>query len=141
MALEGFFMGAVTLLAFVLGRLVLGGGENLVLGRTMAFTVLSLVEIAHANNMRSERSLLAIGPFSNSRMNFANLLCVGLQLAVVMFAPLCGVFGTVPLNLNQWLAVLGLSLLPTLILEIEKWSAAAKSRRQLAKRRSAVSVS
>ncbi|MDR2524858.1 MAG: cation-translocating P-type ATPase [Oscillospiraceae bacterium] len=120
MAVEGLFMGAVTLLAFVLGRSVLGGVDDLPLARTMAFSVLSFVEILHANNMRSERSLLAIGPFSNSRMNFANLLCAGLQTLVVSFPPLCAVFGTVPLNRWQWLAVAGLSLLPTLVMEAEK---------------------
>ncbi|MDR3313051.1 MAG: calcium-translocating P-type ATPase, PMCA-type [Oscillospiraceae bacterium] len=129
MALEGLFMGAVTLLAFVLGRSVLGMGDDLALGRTMAFSVLSFVEIAHANNMRSERSLLVIGPFSNSRMNFANFLCIGLQAVVVSFPPLCAIFGTVAMNLNQWLVVAALSILPTVILEIEKLGAMVQRRR------------
>ncbi|MDR0531851.1 MAG: cation-translocating P-type ATPase [Oscillospiraceae bacterium] len=136
MALEGLFMGAVTLLAFVLGRRVLGfGGDDLVLGRTMAFTVLSFVEVLHANNMRSERSLLAIGPFSNSRMNFANLLCIGLQVIVVTYPPLCNLFGTVPLNGLQWLVVSFLGLLPTAIMELEKLSMALHRRRARAKLR------
>ncbi|MCL1951261.1 MAG: calcium-translocating P-type ATPase, PMCA-type, partial [Oscillospiraceae bacterium] len=105
MALEGTLMGAVTLLAFALGRRVLGMPDDLLLGRTMAFTVLSFVEILHANNIRSERSLLRIGPFSNRHMVFANLLCLGLQAAVVTFPFLCGIFGTLPLNGQQWLAV------------------------------------
>ncbi len=129
MALEGLFMGAATLLAFVLGRRVLGVGDDVLLGRTMAFSVLSFVEIAHANNMRSERSLLAIGPFSNARMNFANLLCIGLQVAVVSFPPLCAVFGTVPMDLRQWLAVAGLSILPTVVMEIEKMGALFQRRK------------
>jgi Ca2+-transporting ATPase len=120
MAVEGLLMGAVTLLAFVLGQHMLGGFNDLPLGRTMAFTVLSFVEIAHANNKRSERSLFAIGPFSNSRMNFANLLCVGLQMLTISVPALCGVFGTVMMNLHQWVAVIGLSLVPTFVMEIEK---------------------
>ena len=129
MAIEGLFMGAAALLAFVLGRRILGVGDDLDLGRTMAFSVMSFTEIAHANNMRSERSLLAVGPFSNSRMNFANFLCIGLQAAVVSFPPLCAVFGTVPMRLPQWLAVAALSILPTAVIEIEKLGVRMKRRR------------
>jgi Ca2+-transporting ATPase len=140
MTLEGLFMGAVTLLAFVLGRRILGVGDNdLLLGRTMAFTVLSFVEILHANNVRSERPLLKIGPFSNSRMNCANLLCCGLQAAVVTTPVLCRLFGTVPLDGRQWLVVGGLSLLPTVMMETEKLAACgrgqAAGRRRQGKRR------
>ena len=131
MALEGMVMGAVTLLAFVLGRRVMGlGGDDLLLGRTMAFTVLSFVEVLHANSMRSGRSLLQIGPFSNSRMNFANLLCCGMQAAVVTIAPLCEIFGTVPLSGAQWLAVAALSLTPTASMEVEKIAGILARRRK-----------
>ncbi|MDR2687427.1 MAG: cation-translocating P-type ATPase [Oscillospiraceae bacterium] len=131
MALEGTLMGVVTLLAFTLGRRVLGaGGDDLLLGRTMAFTVLSFVEVLHANNMRSERSLLRIGPFSNRKMVFANLLCLGLQAAVVSFPPLCDIFGTMPLGRTHWLAVCGLSLAPTASMELEKFGVWLRRRRQ-----------
>jgi Ca2+-transporting ATPase len=128
MLVEGLLMGAVTLLAFVLGRRALGGGDDIALGRTMAFSVLSFVEIAHANNMRSSRSLFAIGPFSNARMNFANLLCIVLQASVVTIAPLCAIFGTVSMTFRQWIAVLGLSILPTVVMEIEKIGGALSRR-------------
>jgi len=135
MALEGTLMGAVTLLAFALGRHVLGlGGDDLPLGRTMAFTVLSFVEVLHANNMRSQRSLLRIGPFSSRHMNFANLLCLGLQAAVVSFPFLCDIFGTVPLNRTHWLVVIALSLVPTAAMELEKFGGWVKRRRQRRRR-------
>ena len=131
MVLEGLIMGAATLLAFVLGRRVLGvSGDDLLLGRTMAFTVLSLVEVFHANAMRSERPLLRAGLFSNRRMNFANLLCCGLQIAVVVFEPLCELFGTTPMNRTQWLVVAGLSFLPSALIEAEKIMGALKARRR-----------
>ncbi|MCL2495143.1 MAG: calcium-translocating P-type ATPase, PMCA-type [Oscillospiraceae bacterium] len=130
MALEGTLMGVMTLLAFTLGRHVLGTGDDLLLGRTMAFTVLSFVEVLHANNMRSRRSLLRIGPFSSRPMNLANLLCLGLQAAVVSFPPLCEIFGTVPLGRAPWLVVLGLSLVPTAAMELEKLGAWVEERRR-----------
>ena len=131
MLLEGLLMGIVTLLAFVLGRRVLGmGGDDLLLGRTMAFTVLSFVEVLHANSMRSERPLLRVGFFSNRQMNYANLLCGGLQVAVVTFAPLCELFGTVPMNREQWLVVIALSFVPSIVIELEKLTGAAIDRIQ-----------
>jgi len=131
MALEGTLMGVVTLLAFTLGRRVLGfGGDDLALGRTMAFTVLSFVEVLHANNMRSERSLLRIGLFSNRQMVFANLLCLGLQAVVVSYPPLCEIFGTVPLGRTPWLVVIALSAVPTVSMELEKLGAWVRRRRK-----------
>ena len=129
MVLEGLIMGAVTLLAFVLGRHVLGApGDDVLLGRTMAFTVLSLVEVFHANSMRSERPLLRVGLFSNRQMSFANLLCCGLQVAVVTFPPLCALFGTVPMNGHQWLIVAALSFLPSVLIELEKIGGSLRRR-------------
>jgi Ca2+-transporting ATPase len=120
-AMEGILMGAVTLLAFMLGRRVFGiCGDDIVLGRTMAFTVLSFVEVLHANSMRSTRPLLAIGPFSNRRMNLANVFCIGLQVLVVTFSPLHALFGTMALTGRQWWAVIALALVPTVVLELEK---------------------
>jgi len=131
MAMEGTLMGAVTLLAFALGRRMLGAGsDDLLLGRTMAFTVLSFVEVLHANNMRSERSLLRIGLFSNRHMVFANLLCLGLQAAVVTFPFLCEIFGTVPLNGPQWFVVGVLALVPTASMELEKFGVWLRNRRR-----------
>ncbi|MCL2445302.1 MAG: cation-translocating P-type ATPase [Oscillospiraceae bacterium] len=121
MAMEGILMGAVTLLAFMLGRRIFGiCGDDVVLGRTMAFTVLSFVEVLHANSMRSSRPLLTIGPFSNRRMNFANVLCIGLQVLVVTLPPLHALFGTMAMTGRQWWAVIGLAMIPTVVLELEK---------------------
>ncbi|MDR1733833.1 MAG: calcium-translocating P-type ATPase, PMCA-type [Oscillospiraceae bacterium] len=133
MAVEGLLMGSVVLLAFVLGERLLGGLEDIALGQTMAFSVMSFVEIMHANNSRSERSLFAIGPFSNGRMNFANVLCAGLQLAVVMIPALAENFGCVAMNLPQWLTVIGLSLLPTFVMECEKTMLHVSNKRKKAK--------
>ena len=130
MAMEGILMGAVTLLAFMLGRRIFGTcGDDVVLGRTMAFTVLSFVEVLHANSMRSPRPLLAIGPFSNRRMNFANVLCIGLQVLVVTLPPLHAVFGTMALTGRQWWAVIALALIPTVVLELEKVMGILANRR------------
>ncbi|MCR4615801.1 MAG: calcium-translocating P-type ATPase, PMCA-type [Clostridiales bacterium] len=124
--LEGIFMGAITLLAYTVGLYILGG---LNVARTMAFATLSLSEIVHANNVRSERSLFKIGLFSNKKMLAANLICTTMQIAVIALPALDPVFGTVLLNRTQWLAVAALSLLPLAVFETEKAAKSIKLRR------------
>ena len=89
-------------------------------GRTMAFLVLSLSQLFHSYNMRSDKSIFRIGPFSNGMINFSFLLCGALQVAVVLFEPLRTVFGTVLLNGRAWLIVLALSFAPVVVCEIYK---------------------
>lgn len=120
--IEGLFMGALTLLTYVTGLYVLGGLE---VARTMAFAVLSLSEIVHANNVRSERSLFKIGLFANRRMALATAICSAMQIVVIAVPSLASIFGTVPLNTEQWLAVFMFSLIPLAVFEAEK---ALKSR-------------
>ncbi len=59
---EGLMIGALALLAFSIGVNVLG---NLTTGRTMAFAVLSISQLVHAFNMRSEHSVFRAGLFKN----------------------------------------------------------------------------
>ena len=87
----------------------------------MAFGVLSLSELVHAFNMRSDRSLLRIGPFSNRKMVGAFAVCAALQVVVMMIPPLAAVFGAVTLTAAQWGAVWGFALIPLFVMEIAKW--------------------
>ncbi|MBQ7100869.1 MAG: cation transporting ATPase C-terminal domain-containing protein, partial [Clostridia bacterium] len=115
-AIEGMLVGAPALLGFVIGNLLWG----LEAARTICFCTLSITELLHALNSRSEQSLFKIGPFSNGKMNAALLICLGLQVAVATIAPLCSVFGTVPLSAVQWLTVAALSLFITVSVEASK---------------------
>ena len=114
-ALEGAFVGAVTLLAHAIGNFLWSG-----VGGTMAFCTLSFCEIAHAVNTRSSDSLFKIGFFSNKTMNLAVAICIILQAAVVCISPLASLFGTVALSFTQWLTVVVLSSAPLVIGEIGK---------------------
>ena len=53
---EGLMIGALALLAFTIGAKNIFGG--ITAGRTMAFAVLSISQLVHAFNMRSEHSVL-----------------------------------------------------------------------------------
>ena len=73
-------IGALSLLAFTIGRDIRchGTGTEPLIGRTMAFAVLSLSQVAHAFNMRSEHSIFHIGVFKNRKLVIAALACIAL---------------------------------------------------------------
>ena len=107
---------SVVLAAFFLGL----RWDGMALARTMAFVTLSASELVRAYTSRSERvSLFRLGVFSNRYMQYAVLASVVLLLAVVYVPFLQPVFQTVPLG-REWLVVLPLLLVPSVVAEITK---------------------
>ena len=87
----------------------------------MAFATLTLSQLFHAFNVRSEdQSLLAQGALSNPAMNKAFLAGMVMQLSVLLLPPLQGVFSVCPMDLTQWVTVLALAMAPIPICEAEK---------------------
>lgn len=130
-AVEGCLVGALALLAYTMGRVWFDPNPaQPVVGRTMAFTVLSLSQLVHSFNMRSSRSVLEIGIFSNAKLNLACLICAFLMVSVVAFPPLAAVFRTAVLTPIQWLLAIGLSLCPLAAVEGEKLLLLRASRRK-----------
>ena len=86
----------------------------------MAFAVLSLSQLVHAFNMRSERSIFKIHILSNKYLCLAFVCGVILQTAVMTVPILAGIFSVTPLNSVQWAIVTGLALVPVLFVEFEK---------------------
>jgi len=114
-ALEGIMLGGLALLSFVIGM-----KYSLSVARTMAFCSLSLGELFHAFNMRSDKSLFKIGFFSNAKFTFAILACAVLQILTVTVGFLSKIFDTVMLTPQQWLITALLSTAPIIIVEIAK---------------------
>ncbi len=114
--LQGFLFGALSLLAYFLGRRLTGAAAG---GQTLAFMVLSLSQVVQAFNMRSEHSLFRIGPFTNRRLDQAALVSLALVL-LVLFTPLSIPFGLIRLPAVGYLIGLGLSLVPVLVMELSK---------------------
>ena len=131
-ALEGMMIGALALLAFLIGirffdlpgpllqNLSELSGISPEVGRTMAFAVLSLSQLFHAFNMRSAHSLFRIGPFTNRKLCLAFLLCAFLQIAVISVPSLADIFRVVPLTPLQCLIPLNLYARPICIIELHK---------------------
>lgn len=114
--LQGFMFGILTLIGFKVGQNYTG---TLAGGQTVAFMVLALSQIVQAFNMRSERSLFKIKPFSNHKLNWAALASVAL-VALVLFTPVRVAFELVVLPWQMYLLGLGLALVPLLVMELSK---------------------
>lgn len=112
--LEGSLIGALALLAYVIGSRFFHNGS------TMAFAVLSLSQLFHSFNMRSERSLFSIGICSNKKLLFSFLFCSMLQIIVISIPILASIFQVKPMNITEWGIVLFLSALPIFFMELQK---------------------
>ena len=118
LAWQGILVGGITLLAYGLG---LHLSNDYAVANTMAFATLTLSQLFHAFDVRSERtSLFRLGVFSNPAMNKAFLVGLLLQAAVLLAPPLQAAFSVVPLTLSLWGVTLGLALTPLIVCEIVK---------------------
>ncbi len=120
-AAEGCLVGALALLAYTIGRVWFDTDPmEPWIGRTMGFAVLSLSQLVHSFNMRSEHSVLKLGLFSNKKLLAACALCCAMMVSVILVPALSAMFKTAALNGLQWLIVAGLSLFPLVAVEGEK---------------------
>ncbi len=127
---EGMMIGMLALLAFGIGHVYFDHGQGYTVGRTMAFAVLSLSQLIHAFNMRTEHSLFHISVLGNPFLVGAFLAGMALQAGVIMLAPLAAVFKVCPLSAVQWLIVSGLAFVPLPVVELEKWKDRLLNRRR-----------
>ena len=133
LAWQGALVGGLTLLAYALGAYWAGSRAA---ANTMAFATLTLSQLFHAFDVRSEETgLLRLGILSNPAMNRAFLAGMALQLAVLLVPPLQGAFGVVAMAPAQWGAVLALAVTPLLACETVKGLARRRNRRLAARQR------
>ncbi len=126
--LQGVMFGILTLIAFWLGMTYTPAGiDSLSAGQTMAFMTLSLSQVLQAFNMRSDKSIFAIGPFTNKNLNWAVLASLLLVL-LILFTPVGIAFGIVKLSWQLYLISLGLILVPTVVMELSKLFGLIKSK-------------
>lgn len=125
---QGTMVGVLTLIAYGLGYLVLypNHPSRGAMANTMAFATLTLSQLFHSFNVRSEdKSLFTLGMFSNPAMNKAFLLGLALQVSVLTIPPLQAVFDVIPMGSAQWVTVFALAMLPIPICELAKLKAQA----------------
>lgn len=113
---EGTMIGVLTLFAFSIGNNLYG----LQVGRTMAFVSLSMLELVHSFNIRSDESIFKIGIFTNKYLMGALALGTLLQVGVIAIPNLANIFDVVPLNGRQWIYTFFISISPIFIMELQK---------------------
>ena len=113
---EGTMIGVLTLLAFSIGNNLSG----LQTGRAMAFVCLSMLELVHSFNIKSEGTIFSKELFNNVYLIGAFLIGGLLQIGVVSIPQIANIFDVVPLDLTQWMYVAIISVLPIVIIEIQK---------------------
>ena len=114
--IEGLMIGILTLFAFSIGNNKYG----IEVGRTMAFFTLSALELIHSFNVRSEESIFKVGIFKNKFLVGAFIIGMLLQVLVLIIPKVAKIFDSVTLNLTQWIYVGVISILPIIIIEIQK---------------------
>lgn len=113
---QGFIQSLLVLVMFVTAKWEFGGPA----ASTMVFLTICLMQIIHAINCKTEKSLFKINVFKNSFFNISFLILLALILGVY-FVPLgAKLFNLTTLNSLQWLIVGGISLSIIPLVEIGK---------------------
>ena len=108
----GIMFAILTLCAFIIGKEIHLSG-----GRTVAFLVLSLSQVFHSYNMRSNYSLFSIGVFSNSSLNKAAIVSIVIIMMITLIPPFALAFGMMILPSYYYIIALGLSIIPLFVME------------------------
>jgi len=119
MTVQGLFIALCALLAF--SYVLFVEKEGIARARTAGFIVLSISQLFHAFNCRSQmKSLFELGVFSNLKLVYAFLVSLTLQLSVVYVSFFQKIFKTQNLTAYDWALVLVLSSLSFWGMEIVK---------------------
>lgn len=115
---EGFFVGLVTLIAFLIGY----RSGDAALASTMAFGTLCTARLVHGFNCKSEEPVIFKKKMWNNKYLIGAFL-VGLVLitSVLMLPFMQNVFKVVTLNAAQLFTVYGLAILHFFVIQLIKW--------------------
>lgn len=128
----GTLIGILTLAAFVWGLMergiafseltsVAADHPDLVYARTMAFVVLAASQLFYSLSMRNPiKSIFQIGVFSNKYLAGSIVVGILLQLVLIEVPFLANAFRVTSLPANDWLIVIGFSLIPLAVNELIK---------------------
>ena len=120
--MQGLFQTILSMASFCIGGYAFTNGVfNGGVAMTMAFVTLSLIQLFHAYNSRSQsHSLFSSNPFKNKSLNYAFL--AGLLLTAFTFIPgISGFMGITMLSIKQFAVAIGLALAIIPIVEIQKF--------------------
>ena len=123
---QGLMMAVIALGAFAYCLYSLG--QDLEQARTVAFTVMVLVQLVHAFNCRSaDHSIFRLGVTTNPQLLWAFGLSFGAQLGILLMPAAASLFKVSPLPLADWGLIALLGLLPFVIMELWKFVRSCKT--------------
>lgn len=116
---EGLMLSAIALGAFAYS--LYGLHQDVEQARTVAFTVLVIVQLVHAFNCRSERwSLFQVGVATNRPLLLAVLLSLAIQAAVLTVPVAAPIFKVASLPIEDWVLMGAMGILPFVVMEAVK---------------------
>ena len=129
----GLLIGAIGIGAYLLPAWLGPAAATPAGARTLAFAAMAFVPLAHAFNCRGRRaSLLSPALRANRFLWVAVLTSAALQALALVVPPLHGVYRVVPLGLQDWLVLAGLTVLVVPVWELCKAILRARDRRSVA---------
>ena len=122
MIYQGFWIGFITLIAFALGLSTDGDSHyKIMVGQTMAFSVLALSELVHVFNIRNnQESILKTNPFNNMKLILAIIVSAALMFVVLFVPSLREIFDLAVLPTDKLVETILLIFSPVIIVEIFK---------------------
>ena len=114
---RGALVTALTLLSYRLGA---GAFTDSGVGMTMAFLTLSLAEVFHSFNMRSQRGSIFTLGHRNTLLMVAGLVSFAASTLVCQVPVFAAAFGFTPLSLQQYATAFGLALCVIPVVELVK---------------------
>ncbi|TET54732.1 MAG: cation-transporting P-type ATPase, partial [Actinobacteria bacterium] len=126
---EGIILTAAALSVFSLALLYFEA--PLIKAQTMVFTTLVLIQLIHAFNYRSSKTIFSSETFLNRYLIFAFLGSLALQLIVVYIPFLNSIFNTVALGFSDWLLILVASFIAEILIDLVKVRFFSKQDKQM----------
>ncbi len=117
--IQSIAMTAVVLAVYIFALKVDNMGIEI--ARTYAFATLICAQLFQAYSSRSQRNtIFKLGIFTNKSLGWATLISFVSLLGVVYLPMLQPIFKTVPLNANEWMMIIFMSIIPLIIGETYK---------------------
>ncbi len=123
-AYQGLMVSVLMLASYFIGHFMESGVweiANSPDGTTMAFLTMSMAEIFHSFNMRSQRGSIFKLPGQNKFLLGASIAALVATTLVCEVPAIAGAFGFTPVHLDEYLVALGLGVLVIPIVEAVKW--------------------
>ncbi len=118
-AYQGILVSILTLGSYFMGLWESGGNPEH--GVTMAFLTMSMAEIFHSFNMRSQRKSLFQLKTHNGLLFLAMAASLVLTTAVIYIPPLANIFEFTYVSLPEYFTAMGLAVLVIPVVETVKW--------------------